>query len=76
MTNVMLMAVQDFQSLKRNHGMGEMRTVVLEKGPEEGLGMSITVSSRTLSCAAELLDFELSKKICRCVVRCKLASLT
>ncbi|XP_070189567.1 Golgi-associated PDZ and coiled-coil motif-containing protein-like [Littorina saxatilis] len=32
----------DFQSLKRQHGMGEMRKVVLNKGPEEGLGMSIT----------------------------------
>ena len=37
------MRVQDFQSLKRQHGMGEMRKVTLNKGPEEGLGMSITV---------------------------------
>ena len=35
--------VQDFQSLKRQHGMGEMRKIMLNKGPEEGLGMSITV---------------------------------
>ncbi|KAL8573554.1 hypothetical protein ACOMHN_047825 [Nucella lapillus] len=32
----------DFLSLKRKHGLGEMRKVVLNKGPEEGLGMSIT----------------------------------
>ena len=39
--------VQDFQSLKRQHGLGEVRKVVLSKGPEEGLGMSITVSIGT-----------------------------
>nr|KAG5687094.1 hypothetical protein BaRGS_010539 [Batillaria attramentaria] len=32
----------DFQTLKRKHGLGDMRKVVLQKGPEEGLGMSIT----------------------------------
>ncbi|XP_025098830.1 Golgi-associated PDZ and coiled-coil motif-containing protein-like [Pomacea canaliculata] len=32
----------DFQSLKRKHGLGDVRKVVLQKGPDEGLGMSIT----------------------------------
>ncbi|KAK0056645.1 Golgi-associated PDZ and coiled-coil motif-containing protein [Biomphalaria pfeifferi] len=32
----------DFQELKRKHGMGDARTVVVHKEPEEGLGMSIT----------------------------------
>ncbi|XP_052810295.1 Golgi-associated PDZ and coiled-coil motif-containing protein-like isoform X2 [Mya arenaria] len=32
----------DFNSLRRRHGLGDMRRVNLHKDPEEGLGMSIT----------------------------------
>ncbi|KAH9525300.1 hypothetical protein Btru_001012, partial [Bulinus truncatus] len=32
----------NFQELKKKHGMGDTRTVVVHKEPEEGLGMSIT----------------------------------
>ncbi|XP_050391130.1 Golgi-associated PDZ and coiled-coil motif-containing protein [Patella vulgata] len=32
----------DFQTLKRRHGLGDLRKVKIMKGPEEGLGMSIT----------------------------------
>jgi hypothetical protein len=34
---------QDFNSLRRRHGLGDVRKVQLHKDPEEGLGMSITV---------------------------------
>ncbi|XP_048769401.1 Golgi-associated PDZ and coiled-coil motif-containing protein-like isoform X2 [Ostrea edulis] len=32
----------DFQSLRKQHGLGETRKVVIKKGEEEGLGLSIT----------------------------------
>ncbi|XP_052239284.1 Golgi-associated PDZ and coiled-coil motif-containing protein-like isoform X1 [Dreissena polymorpha] len=32
----------DFNSLRRRHGLGDVRKVNLHKGPDEGLGMSIT----------------------------------
>ncbi|XP_060600697.1 Golgi-associated PDZ and coiled-coil motif-containing protein-like [Ruditapes philippinarum] len=32
----------DFNSLRRRHGLGDVRKVQLHKDPEEGLGMSIT----------------------------------
>ena len=49
--------VQDFQSLKRQHGMGEMRKVTLNKGPEEGLGMSITVREACFFITSSTLFF-------------------
>ena len=39
---------QEFVSLKRRQGVGEMRKIRLNKGPEEGLGMSITVTSNQI----------------------------
>ena len=36
---------QDFNSLKRRQGVGDIRKVVLIKETDEGLGMSITVST-------------------------------
>lgn len=38
--------LQDFNSLKAKQGIGEIRHVVLYKEPDEGLGMSITVSKK------------------------------
>ncbi|XP_062610062.1 Golgi-associated PDZ and coiled-coil motif-containing protein-like [Saccostrea cucullata] len=32
----------DFQSLRKQHGLGETRKVTIKKGEEEGLGLSIT----------------------------------
>ncbi|KAJ8314427.1 hypothetical protein KUTeg_006577, partial [Tegillarca granosa] len=32
----------DFQSLKKRHGLGDVRKVMLSKGEEDGLGLSIT----------------------------------
>lgn len=40
----------DFLSLKRRQGVGDIRKVQLQKNPDEGLGMSITVSLR-MTCA-------------------------
>lgn len=37
--------LQDFTSLKKRQGVGDIRRVKLFKEPEEGLGMSITVST-------------------------------
>ena len=39
--------VQDLMSLKRRQGIGDIRRVQLHKCPDEGLGMSITVSPQT-----------------------------
>ena len=36
---------QDFVSLRKRHGLGDLRRVTLMKGEDEGLGMSITVST-------------------------------
>ena len=38
-----LFSCQDFQSLRKQHGLGDIRKVVLNKGEEDGLGLSITV---------------------------------
>lgn len=32
-------------SLRKRHGLGDLRRVTLVKGEDEGLGMSITVSN-------------------------------
>jgi len=39
---------QDQQSLRRRHGIGDVRRVQLQKQPHEGLGVSITVSNLPL----------------------------
>lgn len=39
-----LLFFQDFQSLRKHHGLGETRKVTIKKGEDEGLGLSITVS--------------------------------
>lgn len=35
---------QDFQSLRKHHGLGQTRKVTIKKKDDEGLGLSITVS--------------------------------
>lgn len=42
----MTVCCQDFQSLRKQHGLGQTRKVTIKKGEEEGLGLSITVSNR------------------------------
>lgn len=44
-----LLFFQDFQSLRKHHGLGETRKVTIKKGEDEGLGLSITVSVCLLS---------------------------
>jgi len=39
---------QDQQSLRRRHGIGDVRRVQLQKQPHEGMGVSITVSNLPL----------------------------
>lgn len=45
----MFLFFQDFQSLRKHHGLGETRKVTIKKGEDEGLGLSITVSVCLLS---------------------------
>lgn len=40
----MFLFFQDFQSLRKHHGLGDTRKVTIKKGEDEGLGLSITVS--------------------------------
>ena len=40
--------LQDFKSLRKQHGLGDVRKVVIQKGADDGLGLSITVSNMYL----------------------------
>lgn len=35
--------LQDFKSLRKQHGLGDVRKVLIQKGADDGLGLSITV---------------------------------
>ena len=40
---IKLIYLQDFKSLRKQHGLGDVRKVLIQKGADDGLGLSITV---------------------------------
>ena len=48
---------QDFSALKKRQGVGEVRKIKLHKEPDEGLGMSITVSAITSILRTGVVNF-------------------